>query len=227
MGIRKVSAEEFETAFNNAQLWLLHKMFVGYHSNFKDCECYLTPANLGGFAITPRRELVNVFNCEGGISLLGDEEVKKIILSKVDWFVVLGYYEKETRARKDICNYYRQTLGFINVCQTVADISDMANHKGLDYALQFIDQYGVPYQTFMVNPRFNKDAWDWDFIPDDYADGVTRVLRFIDTQNVYAQSNINAIADKLKDYWRNKPTKEIIDAINKIYPGVLDDVHFI
>ena len=92
MGIRKVSAEEFEKAFKEAQVWLLHKMFVGYHSNFKDCECYLTPSNLGGFAITPTKELVNVFNCEKGWPLLTDEEVKKVILSKAEWCIVLGYY---------------------------------------------------------------------------------------------------------------------------------------
>ena len=62
MGIRRVSAEEFKTAFDNAREWLLNRMFVGYHSDFSNCECYLTPADLGGFVITPQRELVNVFN---------------------------------------------------------------------------------------------------------------------------------------------------------------------
>lgn len=184
MGIRKVSAEEFEMAFNSAQFWLLNKMFVGYRSSFKDCECYLTPSNLGGFAITPMKELVNVFNCEGGWPLLEDDEVKKIILSKAEWFVVLGYYEKETHARKDICDYYKKTLGFTKVCQTVVDINDMANHKGLDYALKFIDDYGVPYQSFMINPKFNIDAWDWNFIPKEYNDGVHQILNFAHLQNL-------------------------------------------
>lgn len=58
MWIRKVSVEEFKIAFNNAREWLLNGMFVGYHSDFSNCECYLTPADLGGFAITPQRELV-------------------------------------------------------------------------------------------------------------------------------------------------------------------------
>lgn len=34
MGIRKVSTEEFKTAFNNAQEWLLNRVFVGYYSDF-------------------------------------------------------------------------------------------------------------------------------------------------------------------------------------------------
>jgi len=184
MGVRKVSAEEFEKAFNSAQFWLLHKMFVGYHSDFSNCECYLTPADLGGFAITPTKELVNIFNYEKGLPLLKDDDVKKIILSKVEWLVVLGYYQKETHVRRDICGYYEKTLGFTKVCQTMVDINDMANHKGLDYVLKFIDDYGVPYQSFMINPKFNADDWDWTFTPKDYNDGVHQILDFINTQNL-------------------------------------------
>ncbi len=36
----------------------LMECLLAYHSDFSNCECYLTPADLGGFAITPQRELV-------------------------------------------------------------------------------------------------------------------------------------------------------------------------
>lgn len=224
MGVRKVSAKEFENAFKDAQARLLNRMFVGYHSNFEDCECYLTPSDLGGFAITSTRELVNVFNCEKGWPLLTNEEVKKIIQSKAEWCTVIGYYEKETHARKDICEYYKNTLGFTQVCQTIEDVGDMANHKGLDYALQFIDNYGIPYQSFLINSKFNVNAWDSTYIANSYADGVRKVLSFLDAQKTFNQYNIEAILRKLEDYWKDMSAKEIADKINEIYPGVLDDI---
>lgn len=229
MGIRKVSAEEFKTAFNDAREWLLNGMFVGYHSDFSNCECYLTPADLGGFAITPQRELVNAFNCEGGISLLGDEEVKKIILSKVDWFVVLGYYEKNSHQPMSICDYYERMLGFKKVCFTRSDLSDMIADKGLSYALSFVDSYGIPFHNFMINSRFDLKNWNGqrELYDNSYVVGKDQVLSFIKSEDAKRKFDIEDILGKLKDHWVNMSNDEIRAEVNKIYPGALYDVQYI
>lgn len=171
MYMREVDHHLFESAFNDVKDTMPFKEFVGYReSGYIDCKCYLNE-DACGFAISPEKELTTVFNVKStkipddplNIRMLEDPEVKDIILSEADWLVCICYVDYNfgtERARRNyhLVDYYNKVLGFNYYGEADSGtIEDIIERKGLDFAARFIKNYGIPYQVFMVNPKYNFD----------------------------------------------------------------------
>ena len=159
--MREVSHTLFESAFNDVKDTLKYKEFVGYkEGGFIDCTCYLNE-DANGFAITKdEKELVNLFSTKSG--LLIDPEVVEIINKEADFLVCLGYMDfkfgSEHAVPTSIANYYNLTLGFTYYGKSISNtLDEMIAAKGMDFAAGFVKKYGIPFQMFLVNPKYNLD----------------------------------------------------------------------
>ena len=184
MNFRQVSRDEFAQALGKYKIE--HSMFIGYH-NLDDCDTYhyyLVSNNRAGFAIdTSHRELFSVFNVDPDYHLLKDDSVIKFINDNVDLLVCIGYYiatDSGEPIRKDISSYYNETLGFNVFGRTTEDVEDMIQTRGLNFTAEFVKRYGLPYQVFMVNPKFGKPEKERLFGHNGYDWAMGRLSYFID-----------------------------------------------
>ena len=176
------------SALEEAKETLTFRDFLGDTRNWGGCHCFLTEDKKSGFMITDEKELTRVFNANPDYKLLDDPEVISIIKNNADYLVCIGYYRMESEDGKNIsmkehniCNYYHEKLGFNYFGQTTEDVTDFVNFKGLDWAVNFVQKYGLPYHVFMLNPRFETLNYtgNRDFGSFGYLRGSGETRRFI------------------------------------------------
>ncbi len=157
--VEKTTPGVFITTFTNANI--KYRSFVGYYEPRTDWDFYLTEDKLSGFAITKEKELVYLFNTNPNYKFLKDPEVVKFINENVDWFVCLGYYEyvelndiECSLRKKSLVDYYMENLNFDVFGETNEDVEDMVESIGLIHAAGFVKNYGIPFQTFLINRKY-------------------------------------------------------------------------